>query len=163
MGMAAAAATNREWVDVWLLPLSTILIALISAIFGPQWLNRRNARATSAAQAKKDEATAAQVVEQSSVSLIKHFEHVATRSLQQIASYEEEIKEMRATMASAELASYRAGRRAQVAEEKAFDAERRATETEERLESANQQIGSLLTRVEALESRLRSAGIPLDP
>lgn len=158
----AASGGGDPWIEVWIGPIVTIAGTVLAALLGPQWLNRRNARATATASAKKDEATSAQVIEQASVGLITEWRLIAERAKAEIASYHQELDKLSAQVVAAELGIAKAERRATVAEKQALLAERRANEVEARAREAEQQVRVLVERVTSLEHRLVTAGIPLE-
>lgn len=149
----AAAGGSNQFIEAWLGPVATIVAVVLTGIFGPGWMNRRNARVTSAAAARKDEATAAQVVEQSSVSLIKEWRHIAEETKKEAAGHLTEIKRLLSQVTAAENAARNAERRAQIAEMQSVQAERRARDAEEL-------IATLTDRVTVLEEHMRRLGVP---
>lgn len=123
--------TGPNDVAVWLPAFATVVVSLIAAIFGPNFLNRRNANQIAKGTVSKDEASAAQTIQVASVSLIEEWRKIAA--------------ETRADAAQAD--------------SRADEAERKATMAEARAVHADNEIVRLSARVSLLEDRLRRAGI----
>lgn len=133
-----AADGGTDQLQVWLPALATVVVSLIAAVFGPNWLNRRNATQITKATASKDEATAAQAIQAASVSLIEEWRRIATDTQTEAA---------------------RADARADEAERVARQAEARADAAQRRADEAEYRMASMASRIAVLEEQLRRAGI----
>ena len=140
----STAPPSPPWWQAWAIPIGTIVGAFISVFVVP-WLNRRNAKVTATAQAKKDEATAAQVIEQSAISLIEKWQEIADDTQKKIDD--------------SSVAAHNAERRAAAAELHASAAEQRALGAERRADEAEGQVELLRRRIAVLEEALRAAGL----